>query len=227
MLNSLMTLLRDPGAYFESRTEFGLREPAAVIVSIVVLGLGLGLVRRFLVSPLVTRNMGRFGGTDMAASEQMTATLVGSGLGFAVAAVGKIIGPFLWWALFAGIFYLVTEVFDGTGDFQDVLAVTGLGLIPRAVNILVAIVLGLVAAGLIYFGITPSVASWLNALAALIGVGTTLWSGYIWAHGVAEVRNVTQKQGYIAVAPVVVLGVISALLGVLFRVLGGFLTGMA
>lgn len=201
MLSTLTTLLTDPAQFFADRDDLGLMGPLAVVGGIVALGVLAALVGSLLTSQLISTRM---------AQTPRQSLLVG-GFSFVFAAVGRIVGPVLWWLLFAGLFYLLTELFDGAGDFDQVLAVTAWGLVPRLLTIGLSLLLALVGLGLLTTGMGPGIVRVLSGVGSLVGAATTLWSGYIWGHGLADVRGVTVREGYLAVAPVVVLGVLVTL----------------
>lgn len=208
---AIRTLLLDPEQFFADRDRLGLKGPAAVVGGIVVIGLLTSLVGSVVMSQMMS---GR-----MQSSRQM---MLMGGVGFVISAIGRIIGPFLWWGLFAGIFYLLTAIFDGEGDFDQVLAVTGWGLVPRVLTVAVSFVFMLVAVALVSTGMGPWISTVFGAAVSFVGVLTTLWSGYIWGHGLASVRNISVREGYLAVAPVVILGILVALGSAVMALISGF-----
>lgn len=211
MLAILSTLLTDPEQFFADRGDLGLKGPLAVVVGIVVIGVLTSLVSTVLMSQMLSGRM----------VQTPRQSMLMGGFSFAMAAIGRIIGPFLWWLVFAGIFYLMTALLDGEGDFDQVLAVAGWGLVPRMLTIAFSFLLAIVGAVLVSSGMSPGIASMFGALSSFVGILTTLWSGYIWGHGLASVRNVSVREGYIAAAPVVVLGILVTILSAVMALLGG------
>lgn len=208
---SIRTLLTDPEQFFADRDGLGLKGPLAVVGGIVVIGVLTSLVSTVVMSQMLSGRM----------VQTPRQTMMG-GFSFALAAIGRIVGPFLWWLMFAGIFYLLTAIFDGEGDFDQVLAVTGWGLVPRLLTVALSFLLAVVGAVLVSAGMSLGIASILGAISSFVGIPTTLWSGYIWGHGLASARSVSVREGYMAAAPVVVLGVLVALGSGIMALIGGF-----
>lgn len=208
-MTSATTLFTDPKAFFEGR-DLGLGVPIAIIVSIVVVRLLTEVIRVFLLRPEVL--------PEMAGPDAHVAASPLSGLVFPVLAA--IIGPLVTWALFAGIFYGISEAIgdDPTGGFTDVLAVTAYGLAPRLITVVVGLVLSVVGFVLIGpLGVRPSLMSLILIAGPVIGLAMTLLSAYIWGNGLAVARGITTREGYICTLPIVLLGLLVTVLSIIFE----------
>lgn len=211
-MSPLTSLLTSPRQFFEQR-ERDLATPALVVVAIVVVRVASAVVDSLLLTPQLTRQMG---GPAQNVGLGAVASLVGG-------VFTAVVGPLIAWVLFAAIFYGMTELLaeEATGDFVDVLAVTAWGFVPRLLTLVVALVLSVVAVVLLGpLGLGASLVTFVLVVGPVVGLLLTLLSAYVWGNGLAVVRNVTPKQGYIAVAPVVVIGLLFTALGILFQVLG-------
>lgn len=210
-MTSPTTLFTDPKEFFEGR-EIDLKIPIAIIGTIILLRLVRAVVDALLLTPQLTRAMGT--------PEAGFLGAIGGLIGGVIAAL---IGPILALILFAAIFYGMSELLadDPTGDFTDVLAITAWGLIPRLLTIVVALLLSIVAVVLVGpVGVSATVTNLLLLIAPAVGLVMTLVSAYIWGNGLAVVRNITPKQGYISVAPIVILGLLVTLLSIGFGLIG-------
>lgn len=214
-MTSPTTLFTDPREFFEDR-EIDMKIPIAIIGAIVLLRLVRAVVDALLLTPQLARAMG--------APEAGFFGALGGLIGGVITAV---LGPVLALILFTAIFYGMSELLadDPTGDFTDVLAITAWGLIPRLITIVVALLLSIVAVVLVGpVGVSAAVANLLLLIAPAVGLVMTLLSAYIWGNGLAVVRNITPKQGYISVAPVVILGLLVTLLSIAFGLISVLLS---
>lgn len=206
-MSSATTLLTDPKRFFEVRG-FDLKIPAAIVVAIVVLRLVTAVIEALVLTPQLTRDVAGPGGQAGAMS------VLGGLIGGVFTAI---VGPLIAWVLFAGIFYGISEVLadDPTGEFTDVLAVTAYGFVPRLITVAVALVLAIVGAVLAGpLDVSASIVGLVTLLAPLVGLAMTLLSAYVWGNGLAVARNVTPKQGYVCTLPVVLLGLLVTLVGI-------------
>lgn len=202
-------LFTDPRAFFEER-DFSLGAPIAVIVSIVVVRLLTEVIRVFLLRPEVLPAMA---GPD-------TQAVAGSLSGLVFPVIAAIIGPLITCGLFAGIFYLISEVVgnDPIGGFTDVLAVTAYGLVPRLITTGLGLILSVIGFVLIGpLGVRPSLMSIVLVAGPVVGLAMTLLSAYIWANGLAVTRGLTTREGYICTLPIVLLGLLVTVLSIIFE----------
>lgn len=217
-MSSVTTVLTDPQQFFEER-ERGLVMPAAIVVGIIVIRIISAAIESLLLTPRMSQQVGTPAG-DVG---------IGSIAGLIGGVFTAVVGPLIAWALFAAIFYGISEILadEPTGDFTDVLAVTGWGFAPRLLTVVVGLVLTAVGVVLVGpLGLSASLTSFVLVIGPIVGFVMTLWSAYIWGNGLAVVRNITPKQGYISVAPIVLLGLLATVLTILFQLLGALGMGM-
>lgn len=141
----------------------------------------------------------------------------------AVSFVVALVGPFVVWLVYAGIFHAISTVFDGDGEFSTTLAFVGWGFLPS--------VLGSAAAAAVSYyrfdvrgvevppEMTPQVAREftqsvqtgpLVALPATLGVVFTLWSGFFWTFALKNARDLSDRQAALTIVLPVVLGVLAS-----------------
>lgn len=212
-MSSVTTVLTEPKRFFEGR-ELDLKLPVAIVVGIIALRIVTAVVEALFLTPRLTGQMGGPGGEAAIAS-----TIGGLVSGVFIA----VVGPLIAWILFSAIFYGISEVLadEPTGDFTDVLAVTAWGFVPRLITVLVALALAIVGVILVGpLGLGASLTSLVLLLAPVLGLVLTLWSAYIWGNGLAVVRNVSPKQGYVSVAPIVLLGLLITVISIVFELVG-------
>lgn len=202
---SLATLLTDPDAFFADRRSLGLAGPLVVVGVLAGLGL-LRTVVAVLAAPGPAVGSGPAAGQPAPRSGDLW--LLGD-LGPGVAVLASLVGPVVWWLLFGGLFVRLSDALGETegGDVEAVLAVAGWGLVPRAVAVAVSL---LAALGGVAVGGGPAVVGPIGTLTTLVAVATTLWSGYVWTRGLAVVRDMGVGRAALTVAPVVVGGVLAA-----------------
>jgi len=129
--------------------------------------------------------------------------------------------PLIAWIAFTAVFYLLSWPIASESGFDRTASLIAWGFVPQLLASGVTLV-ALVAAfpatpiELWRIGVTiparlyasPPGFDPLFAATAVVGVGCTLWSGYLWAHAVAAARGVTLRQGLavVAVPTVLVVG---------------------
>lgn len=130
--------------------------------------------------------------------------------GAAIGAIGGLIGVFLYWLILAGVFYLISCLFDSDGSFKRTFEFVGYGFLPMIFSSFVAL--------LVWYSILPSIEFSLQdpqlmqqsmmqmmvnnpflLMSQIIGILCTLWSGYIWIFAVKNARKMATKNASIVV----------------------------
>lgn len=134
-----------------------------------------------------------------------------------------IISAFVGWLVVAAIFFSISWICEGKGDFMRTLEFVGYGFIPSIMG-------GLISAVLVYTFVStvhlpqivdPTMAevtfkqieqitnqSPIMRLSSIVVIIFTLWSGIIWAFGLKHARNLSTKTALIAVGIPVIVHVI-------------------
>jgi hypothetical protein len=145
-----------------------------------------------------------------------------------VAAVAAFFGAFVAWVVWAGVLYLLSKIFGGTGSFSRCLEVVGYGYVPQVIGALVTM-----CAAFIYLPkvIVPHLTSAavgdpqmirdattalmhdpamvaFTEIATLVSVIFLLWSATIWIFGLKQARNLSLKHAALCVCVPVILFVI-------------------
>lgn len=137
-------------------------------------------------------------------------------LGMIVSGLVYFISLFVMWFVNTGIFYTVTLLFDGEGDFRTLLQYTGWGYVPTLAS---AVLISVTVYHLVHQFPSPESISGMVAFQQklqtnaiyfnikLIAVVFELWRGFLWVFAVKHARNITQRQSVLTVAIPVILSV--------------------
>jgi len=195
--------MTQPAAFFEDEAhDPGVRRPAAVVGLVAVTGLLSAL-------PILLTTLSALpAGADVFVA-----------VGLLIGGLAGLFGPFIVWLVYAGLFYLLSLAFDGTGSFRDLFAVTGWGFAPRVVSSLIgAAILSIAVSGASLTDPTQAQqfqqsfsTSPLGLISQGISIIISLWSAWMWTHAVANARELTTKQAGIVVGVIVALGILSGL----------------
>lgn len=207
MDNNLLTILTAPRRFFsgiEGRP-VSLRMPAMIVL---ITGI-VSAISAYL-----------FAGVTM---QLLPAEAQGmAGLIQGISVVSAIIVVLIMWVLVAGVFYLISMAFHGTGDFKRVLEVTGYGFIPQIISGIVALPLIFQYLGTVHLPsstdttiIQEAMKGMMKApsmmMITLIGIVFLLWSANIWIFGVKEARHLTTRDALITVGLPILLYVLYSL----------------
>lgn len=159
----------------------------------------------------------------------MESAMQGMGTIIVIAAViAAFVGTFLVWIVWAGVFFLVSKIFKGTGSFKRCLEVVGYGYVPQIIGALVTVI-----AALEYLPkvVVPHLTSAalenpqmiqdattalmhdpamveFTQISAVISIVFLLWSANIWIFGIKQVRNISMRDAAICVGLPVILFII-------------------
>lgn len=203
MLSALVDALTDPASFFEREAaDPELRGPTIVVGTVAILGL-------------------------LAAIPTLQATMAAvprGARGFVVvgAIVGMVFGlvvPFVVWLVYALLFYALSALFGGEGEFRDLFAMVGWGFGPRALAALVSGVVTFVLLPSGGFGDPAAASQFARDVATsplglanrVFGLLMTLWAAWVWTHVVAEAREISRRNAAITVGLVVGTGVLIGL----------------
>jgi len=211
MTRSLMMLLIKPDVFFQNLNT----EPENLAIpALFVLTSGLiGAISAYLVAGLTGKMMAGI----IPGMESL------SGI---IAMVSAIIGSFIFWAIVAGVFYVVSASFKGTGTFNRCLEVVGYGFLPQIFSALIAAVYTIITVPSISVPSIPSSADaaaiqaaittfmhdpamkMVTNVAAVVSIIFVLWSAYIWVYGVKEARGLSLRDAQLCVGIPVLLYII-------------------
>jgi len=140
-------------------------------------------------------------------------SIVGGGLSL----VSGLFGAFLLWIVHSGAFYLISNIFAGSGNFRRVLSFVGWGFLPTLISSMIASAVSIfVYAGVSFPEQLTHVQAFLRnveqsspALHAvtLIGIIFLIWRGYIWVFAIKHACEIDIKEAILTVALPVLLGI--------------------
>ncbi|HUW85427.1 MAG TPA: Yip1 family protein [Methanoregula sp.] len=210
MKHSLFDILIRPGAFFEDAIA---EKESLKIPGLIVLVLGI-------VSSLYGYLIGGLTGKMMAGLIPGMESII------AISTIlGALLGIFIFWMIWAGVFYLVSLVFKGNGTFKRTLEFVGYGYLPQIFGAILTLI---VAMQYIPRVIVPQIATnaaedpqliqeAVNALmhdpammemtqiTSIISIVFLLWSANIWIFGLQHARKLSVRDAALCVGiPVVV-----------------------
>ncbi len=189
MKQSLLDILFRPGAFFQHTI---LEKESLKIPALIVLVLGI-------VSAFYAYLVGGVTGKMMAGLLSGMESIVAIS-----SVIGAIIMVFIFWVIWAGVFYLVSSLFKGTGTFKRTLEFTGYGYLPQIFG---AILMAIVAIQYLPRVVVPQISSAaiqedpqilqeavktlmhdpammeMTQIASIISIVFLLWSANIWISG--------------------------------------------
>lgn len=188
---TLTQVLTNPNGFFEERMkgEVELKTPLLIILFIGALGA--------ISAAIMTQKV-------MAIMPPEAAAFASIGVGIAV--IGAFIGTLFMWILYAGIFYGISSILGGEGDFKRVMEFVAYGFIPSLINSVLSIIVISRSLSIENFSMEDPelfqqalLADPTMQMVSIIGIILTLWSANIWIFGLVHARNMTVKNAAISV----------------------------
>lgn len=209
-MSSIDTLLTDPDAFFRARSDSpSLKGPAVVVALVAVVGAVAGVVEFRATAQLYEQAFAQ-ASADAAGSLFQMIQVAGIAVGLVV--------PFVLWALYSGIFYGVSALFDGEGSFTRTLALAGWGFVPFLVGSVVQLLVSVyrfeirgveVPAEVTAQQFREQVASGpLVTVTSAQGLLFTLWAALLWTFAIKHARGLSTRDAAISMAVPVVVGVL-------------------
>jgi len=210
MIRLIADILFRSDAFFEkivAEKEPGLKKPLFIVLAgafcSAVFGYVYGGPSMRMISALMPAEM---------------ASLMGI-IGIAGILITVLITTLLFWLVFAGVFYILSGFFKGTGSFRQCLQITGYGVFPQIFGALISLIVALVYIPKV---IVPQISQAatqdpqmiqdtfkalmhdpammeLTQITSLISIVFLLWSANIWIFGIKHARNLTPRDAALSV----------------------------
>jgi len=210
MKHSLLDILIKPGAFFQDAVteKENLKIPVLIVL---VLG---------IVSALYAYLIGGVTGKMMAGLLPGMESIIAI---FSV--LGSLIGIFIFWAIWAGVFYLISSLFKGNGTFKRTLECIGYGYLPQIFGVILNVIVALqYLPRVIVPQITSSAAQdpqmimdatsalmhdpammEMTQITSIISIVFLIWSANIWISCMRNARQLSERDSALCVGiPVVV-----------------------
>jgi hypothetical protein len=209
MKNSFFTVLFNPDAFFSDA--MGEKEqitlPALIILTGGLAAAGYG----YLIGGLSARMMaGAMPGID-------TIIILSS-------VIGAFLGTFIFWLIWAGVFYLLSMAFKGEGTFRRTLELVGYGYLPQLAGTLITVIAAFVYTPRVTvpqltaatlqdpvalqeimkaFMHDPAMME-LTQITTLVSIVFLLWSANIWIFAIQHSRKLSPRDAALCVGVPVV-----------------------
>ena len=210
MKHSIIDLLIRPGAFFQNamNDQKCLKFPALVVLAVGIAGAMYG----YLIGGLTGQLLGGI--------IQGTGTII-----VLLAVLSALIGTFIFWLIYAGVFYAFSIVFKGEGTFKRTLEFVGYGYLPQFFGTLITLFIALYYIPRIHVPqlsaaaaqnpdlITEAIKALmrdpammeLSQIAMIISIVFILWSANIWIFGMQNARKLSPRDAALCVGIPVVL----------------------
>lgn len=187
----MLEVLTNPGEFFENKmkqeADF---KPPIMIVGIMAI---ISAISAYIIANTIVGSL-----------QGDAATFVQ--IGAIIGAIFVIIVVFIMWVIYGGIFYLISMIFSGQGNFKRVLEFVAYGFLPSILGSLISLILTSRAYSSLDFSITDPTILEKTLLSdpyimasSIIGIILTLWSANIWVFAMMHSRNLTVKNAIITV----------------------------
>ena len=194
MIKSLGNLLVHPGAFFQDalKEKESLKIPGLIVA---VLGI-VSAVYAYLIGGLT--------------GKMLAGMLPGMESIIAISTIfGAVIGVFLFWVIWTGVFYVISSVFKGKGSFKRSLEFVGYGYLPQILGVILTIIVALQYLPRVIVPQITSAATQdpqmiidatnalmhdpamreLTQITSVISIVFLLWSANIWIFGMRSARQ--------------------------------------
>jgi len=210
MKHSLFDILIRPGAFFQDAIA---EKENLTIPGLIVLSLGI-------VSAIYAYLIGGLTGKMMAGLMPGMESII------AVSTIlGALLGIFVFWGIWTGIFYLISSFFKGKGTFKRLLEFIGYGYLPQIFGAVLTVI---IAIQYIPRVVVPEITSAaaqdpqliqeaakalmrdpammeMTQIISIISIVFLLWSANIWIFGIRNARQLSERDSALCVGiPVVV-----------------------
>jgi hypothetical protein len=207
---SLFDLLFNPNRFFQDTlgdTE-QLKVPALIVCVCAILAAGYGYLAGSLTAKLMDSAMGGLGAV-------MVVFII----------LATFAGVFIFWLIWAGLFYLISKLFKGEGSFNRCLEVVGYGYLPQIFGAVITLIAafeylpkvvvpqvtssalqdpGVMTSATTALMQDPSMMAYTET-AAVVSVVFLLWSANTWIFGIKQARKLSMRDAAICVgAPVII-----------------------
>ncbi|MCE5297637.1 MAG: YIP1 family protein [Methanoregulaceae archaeon] len=210
MKGMLPSLLLRPDTFFSERT----KEPESLKIPgiIVIIGAIVAAAASYL-------NSGIYEGLITAAAGEGMASM----LGILYAVLGFFAFIIIWWVVFAGIFYLLSMAFAGSGTFKRTLEFAGYGLVPVIIGSVISLLVLLYYLPMIEVPVISNIQDpaaiqrfmsefledpafrEFTQIYAIISAIFLAWSANLWIFGIKHARTLSFRNAIIVVlVPVVI-----------------------
>lgn len=187
----MLEVLTNPGEFFENK----MKQEADFKPPIMIIGI-MAIISA--ISAYVVAN------TIAGSLQGDAATFVQ--IGAIIGAIFAMIVMFIMWIIYGGIFYVISIVFGGQGNFKRVLEFVAYGFLPSILGSLISLILTSRVYSSLDFSITDPAILEKTLLSdpyimasSVIGIILTLWSANIWVFAMMHSRNLTVKNAIITV----------------------------
>jgi hypothetical protein len=164
----------------------------------------------------------------------LTATLMAGemeGIGpiiLAVSVIGAFLGIFIFWAVWAGVIFLISMLFKGTGTFKRTLEFIGYGFLPQVLGSVISLIVALeylpkvviphislaalqdpdlMQEAIKLLTRDPALLEFTQ-ISTLISIVFLLWSANIWIFGAQHARGLSMRDAVICVMVPVVASIL-------------------
>ena len=210
MKHSLFEILVRPGAFFKDAIA---EKESLKVPVLIVLALGIvSAVNAYLIGGL---------------TGQMMAGLI-PGMESIIAIftiLGALLGIFIFWGIWAGIFYLVSSLFKGNGTFKRTFEFVGYGFLPQIFGAILTVIIAIQYLPRVIVPQITSAAAQdpqvimdatkalmhdpammeMTQIISIISIVFLLWSANIWIFGMRNARQLSERDSALCVGiPVVV-----------------------
>ncbi len=194
----MLEVLTNPNKFFEARMkgEESLRIPVLIVlISGIISGLS-----SFLQNSITVKMM-----SEVPPEAQGIVSIMPT-----VSAIGLVMFFLIFWVFVAAIFYLISCIFKGEGDFNRTLEFVGYGYIPMIFGGIIGAILMYTIVSTAHIPVVTDPAKMAEALGLLlkspmmllsyaISFLFMLWSANIWIFGLKHARNLTTKNAVITI----------------------------
>jgi hypothetical protein len=221
-MSSIDTLVTDPNAFFRDRNERpSWKGPVLIVTLIALVGVASSIIQIRVTSELMNQLAVESGAGEGFQTIFQAFQLVGVILGF--------LFTYVIWTLWTGIFYGVSALMDGNGNFGTTMKLVGWGFVPSLVGSVFSLLITVYRFEIEGFN-PPSANAGPQAtqqfiqslssgplvvLSAVLGFVFTLWAGVLWTFAMKHARQLTTRQAAISVAFPVLLGLAGSAWGLI------------
>jgi hypothetical protein len=210
MTHSLFDILIRPGAFFQDAIA---EKENLTIPGLIVLSLGIvSAVYAYLIGGLTGKMMAGL----MPGMESIIAVST---------ILGALLGIFVFWGIWTGIFYLISSFFKGKGTFKRLLEFIGYGYLPQIFGAVLTVIIAIQYIPRVIVPEITSVAAQdpqliqeavkalmrdpammeMTQIISIISIVFLLWSANIWIFGIRNARQLSERDSALCVGiPVVV-----------------------